>query len=249
MELRREGAGFDASPGQFVNVLAAGGVTDPLLRVPLGIHRIRKNGIALFYKVVGKATGILSRKRKGDPLDILGPLGRGFYPETGEKEEKKINVLVAGGHGAAPLYALAQREREKGKEVAVFLGASTKKHIVLSREFRQLGCRVKTATEDGSAGRKGYVTCLLEDLLKQKNGEFAVYSCGPTPMLARLAELAAEKGIRARVSVDTYMACGTGVCRGCAIMTREGYKLSCTDGPVFYSDEIVWEEKLKGCGE
>jgi dihydroorotate dehydrogenase electron transfer subunit len=248
MELKSGALAGKAIPGQFVNVLVCDQATDPLLRIPLGIHRIRKGEISVFYKIAGKATSMLAAKRKGEKLNVLGPLGNGFKLSKTRKAPRSLHILVAGGHGAAPLYAVAEALVEKEQKVRVFLGAASKKCVVLAGEFKRLGCEVKVSTDDGSAGRKGYVTCLVEDLfLKNKEKkDIEVYACGPRPMLGQLSRVLGRQNARAQVSVDPYMACGTGVCRGCAVMTTGGYKLACKDGPVFYSDEIVWE-KGKGC--
>lgn len=248
MELEEDAIAKSAVPGQFVNVLAAEGVTDPFLRIPLGIHRIKKSGIALFYKVVGTATKILSEKKESETVDILGPLGNGFNLEKAKQKGKRINILVAGGHGVAPLYALAEEILKRKEKVIVFIGASSKKCVTLSKEFRKMGCGVTIATDDGSAGKKGFVTCAVQEyLVKELNGEKPeIYACGPKPMLEALSRVLAGRGLRAQVSIDPYMACGTGVCRGCAVLTTSGYKLACKDGPVFYSDEIVWKQG-KGC--
>ena len=231
-------------PGQFVNVLVAEEGSDPFLRIPLGVHKIEKRGISLFYKVVGSATTILAEKKPGETIDILGPLGNGFDLKKTPRGSKRLNVLVAGGHGVAPLFALAETLLDKKEEVLVLIGASSRKGITLSAELKKIGCRVKTATDDGSAGKKGYVTGLVKECLdkKKRQEDLAVYACGPRPMLEKIAGIVHSKGLRAQVSVDPYMACGIGVCRGCAVMTTRGYKLACKDGPVFYSDEIVWEE-------
>jgi dihydroorotate dehydrogenase electron transfer subunit len=248
LEIKDDILGEKSVPGQFVNVLVDTRATDPLLRIPLGVHRIHKQGISLFYKVAGKATEILSEKKQGETIDILGPLGNGFNLESIPFKGVKRNILVAGGHGAAPLYALAEQLLQTKNEVLFFIGASSKKCVVLADHFRKLGCKVRISTDDGSCGKKGYVTCLLKDFLsKRDTAEIVdIYACGPEPMLAELSSIAASEKLRAQVSVDPYMACGTGICRGCAVLTTAGYKLACKDGPVFYSDEIVWR-KGKGC--
>lgn len=246
ISINKRFSGKAPGPGQFVNVLVEERGTDPLLRIPLGIHRIRKNGISLLYKVVGQATEILSEKKRGEKIDILGPLGKGFVYEKRKKVSgEEIHALIAGGHGAAPLYALAEALRREGREVIVFLGAYCKEHIVMEKEFVKAGCAVHIATNDGSAGTIGMVTCLAKNKLMElaREKKINLYACGPWQMLSATAKIADEMEIRAQVSVDSYMACGTGVCRGCAVMTKQGYKLVCSDGPVFYSDEIIWEER------
>lgn len=232
-----------SAPGQFVNIKVRDLGTDPLLRIPLGISRITKKGISVVYKVVGEGTNILKARKPGEYADILGPLGKPFDADACGKKHSAI--LVAGGHGIAPLYALAEELISKGRDVEVFAGAATKEHLVLIKELKRTGCKVKAATEDGSAGEKGHVTGLLSGrLLREQDTEdrIAVYACGPRPMLAAVARQVAARGLTAQVSLDAYMACGIGVCLGCAVRTKTGYKMVCKDGPVFLSDEIVWEE-------
>ena len=244
MEIESAFLAKNSSPGQFLNVKVSDKGTDPLLRVPLGISRITKKGIGLLYKVVGAGTEELSLKKKGEALDILGPLGTPF--NTAGNGKKQEAILVAGGHGIAPLYALAEELLKKKNKVAVFMGASTKGYIVLAKEMKSLGCDVKIATEDGSLGKKGYVTCLLAEHLSRQKADSrkptAIYACGPRPMIAAVAREAARNGVVAQVSLDAYMACGIGVCLGCAVKTKTGYKMVCKDGPVFLSDEIEWEQ-------
>ena len=243
MDLEERFLAGHSAAGQFVNIKARDIGTDPLLRIPLGISRITKKGIRVIYKVVGEGTKILKTRKPGEHVDILGPLGKPFDTDGNGKHQPAI--LVAGGHGIAPLYALAEELIRQKRNVEVFAGASTKGHLVLIKELKKTGCIVKTATEDGSLGKKGYVTCLLSGRLaiaRDRKDPPAIYACGPRPMLAAVAREAAAYGLTAQVSLDAYMACGIGVCLGCAVRTKTGYKMVCKDGPVFLSDEIEWEE-------
>ncbi len=238
----------NAYPGQFVNIKIEEDTTAPffpLLRIPLGIHRIGKEKISFLYKVVGEKTELLSKKRKGEKIDILGPLGTGFDVPAIQKNKNKRILMVAGGHGVAPLYALAEQLTGRKDQIEVFLGACGKKHIVCDKEFRKLKTKVYVATDDGSKGFKGHVTWLLEKHLEEYTRKeirnTIIYACGPKPMLAAVARLAKRFKIPAQVSVDEYMACGIGACLGCAIRTRDGYKMVCKDGPVFDAQEIDWK--------
>ena len=235
----------NSSPGQFVTVKAQNRTYDPLLRIPLGIHAIEKKGIRLLYKVVGTATELLSLKKKEEKIDILGPLGNGFdlTPLLQEKDAKAI--ICSGGHGIAPLYALAEAIKENKREMDFFIGACAKKHIVCSKEIKALGARKHIATEDGTMGWQGHVTSLLEDFLgksKTDRKKVIIYACGPKAMLKVIAKEAKKLKIQAQVSVDEYMVCGIGACLGCAIKTIDGYKLVCKDGPVFNAQDIDWGE-------
>ena len=233
----------NSSPGQFVTVRVREKTTDPLLRIPLGVHAIPKKGISLLYKVVGAGTELLSLRKKGEKIDILGPLGNGFDLAPLLREKDSRAIIVAGGHGIAPLYALAEAIVRKKKRVDLFNGTDTKKHIVRSKELKKLGVKIHVTTEDGTQGYKGYVTDLLKDHLERYtlyDIRYTLYACGPRPMLAALAKIAKKFRIPAQVSLDAYMACGVGACLGCSVKTTDGYKLVCKDGPVFDAQEIVW---------
>lgn len=227
------------SPGQFFNVRVTAS-SKPLLRRPFGTHKIYKDRIEILYKVVGEATRILSTKKKGDALDVLGPLGNGFNPKSGPRSSQQGAILVAGGHGVAPLYALAKELKTHGFKSRVFIGAKTKKHVVGTKDLKKLGSKVYIATDDGSIGYRGLVTKLLSKEL-QRTECAVIYACGPKPMLKATAKLAISYKVPCRLSLEEYVACGIGTCLGCAVKTRTGYKMVCKDGPVFDAKEIVWQ--------
>jgi len=241
------------SPGQFFTIRVSDSYV-PLLRRPFGAHEIGKDRIIILYKVVGKATKILSSKKKGSTLDILGPLGNGFNIESsivrapeGRGRLSSLPgrqagiVLVAGGHGVAPLYALAKQLSVLSSQLSVFIGAGTKAHVICEKKFKKLGTKVYVATDDGSKGHKGLITALLKNRLRTYEvRKTVIYACGPKAMLNEVAKIAKAKKIPCQLSLEEYMACGTGTCLGCAVKTRSGYKLVCKDGPVFDSKEIIW---------
>ncbi len=235
-----------AKPGQFVEIRCSKG-TAPLLRRPLGVHRVSSLGIEVLYEVVGKGTEIISNKRAGEDLDIIGPLGNGFDLELGSD----VNILVAGGIGVAPLMALAEGlSVKKSRKIHVLIGARVKSHVMCEGEFKALGCAVKVTTDDGSRGYKGLVTELLKKLLATHKVKtylpdfrgITVYACGPNAMLKSVAAIAMEHGIPCQASFEERMACGVGVCLGCPVKVKspEGYKMVCKDGPVFDAGEILW---------
>lgn len=212
-------------PGQFVMIKACAQTYNHLLRIPLAIYQKHNDSISVLYCVVGDGTKILSKLRAEDEVEILGPLGNGFTVS-----EHKNNLLVAGGCGVPPLYAFAEELHQQQKNIAVFLGAKTKDLIVCADEFAKLGAQVYVATEDGSCGEK----CLVTDLLiKHLANDIMIYASGPNVMLKAITRIARDKKIPAQLSMESYMACGIGACRGCAIQTSEGYKMCCQDGPVF----------------
>ena len=262
MSLKAPAVARLAKPGQFVMVKCADAL-NPLLRRPLSFHRIEKGGFELLYQVIGTGTGALSKRKAGERLDIIGPLGNGFHPvRKGEKL-----AFIAGGIGVAPLLALAEECAAKSTRFTTLIGAKTKNHVLCEDEFKRLGAKVKVATEDGSMGHKGLVTELLarhcEGAKRPKqsgprllrgvytersecasNDEGAkpttIYACGPHKMMKAVADTARKNRIMCFVSFEEKMACGTGACLGCAVKTLIGYKMACKDGPVFKSGDIIW---------
>lgn len=232
-----------AAPGQFVNIKCSMGF-DPLLRRPFSLHRIQKELklFEIFYELKGKGTEALSRCSIGDEVDVIGPLGEGF----GIDGRKQIAILVAGGMGVAPLLALAETIKASNKSVIhVLVGSKSRGCLMCEDELRKITNEVLVATEDGTHGRRGIVSDLLNDLLNNTLGHpyypnSTIYACGPRKMLQAVSEIAFQKKIECQVSMEERMACGIGACKGCAIQTKTGFKMVCKDGPVFNSEEIVW---------
>jgi dihydroorotate dehydrogenase electron transfer subunit len=253
-----------AKPGQFVMVRVSE-TFDPLLRRPLGIHRVCSEQdtaktkkfptcIELLYRSVGKGTLILSKKQKGELIDLIGPLGNGFFIDN----ELQTAVLVAGGIGVAPLLSLAQELKcrkgitsEKTTLIALLAG-KTSADILCRTDLRKLGAAVAVSTEDGSSGTKGLVTDLLtgffEELPSVKRNGLCLYACGPVPMLHALAEFADTRNLPCQISLEARMACGVGACLGCGVPTRSvasklpTYQRACKEGPVFDSSVILWDD-------
>lgn len=220
-------------PGEFLNIKVNDGC-EPLLRRPLSIHRVEGNNVEILYAVVGEATRILSQRKPGEYLSVIGPLGNGF-----DFKAEKAGVLVAGGMGVAPLVFLA--ERIAASKPLVLIGAKTKNDILCEKEFKDLGCAVKIATDDGSKGFKGYVSELLGVTLSViGHRPSAIYACGPKPMLKEVSLVSREHDIPAQISLEEHMACGIGACLGCVVNTKKGFKRVCKEGPVFAGDEIIF---------
>jgi dihydroorotate dehydrogenase electron transfer subunit len=229
-------------PGQFVMLSpgAQGGAerADPLLPRPMAIYRVRgeadRTEVEILYKVTGRGTALLRDAGPGDFVGLVGPLGEGFPSPT----PGSVALLVGGGTGIASLYELAAREAERST-VVVLLGARSASDLMGREDFAALPLELAIATEDGSVGERGLVTELLERRLT--GPEATVYACGPTPMMRRAAQLAVARGARCLVSLENRMACGFGVCLGCAVPRREGgYGLVCRDGPVFEETAVDW---------
>jgi len=231
----------NAKPGQFVNIRVSNELS-PLLRRPISIHKINKKekSFELLYELKGEGTKILSTKKPGDKINILGPLGNHFTVH----KSSKVPILVGGGVGIAPLYALAEEMMKQFKTIYVLIGASSIEKIVCDEEFKKLGAKVIVSTDDGSFGAHGLVSLSLEDLIGNLE-EFnlkagPIFACGSHPMLKAISEIAEENNIDCQLSMEAYMACAIGACKGCAVDTTNGYKMVCKDGPVFNSKEIVW---------
>ena len=229
MTLAAPGIAKTARPGQFIMVKTADGC-QPLLRRPFGVHNVKGPGVDILYEIIGEGTKLLSQKKPGERLDIIGPLGNGF--DIGRRTSDII--LVAGGIGVAPLVFLA--EKLKKQKTLVSLGAKTKSRILCEKEFKALGCEVKIATDDGSKGHKGFVTDLIADVRRPQ----FIFACGPKPMLKAVAAIARQHNISAQASLEEHMACGIGACLGCVAETKSGMRRVCKDGPVFDAKEIVW---------
>jgi len=226
-----------AQPGQFV-MAACGPSLDPLLRRPFSIHRcIGPDRIQLLFRVVGRGTGLLAATRPGQPLSLIGPLGRGFRTTPAGPVG-----LVGGGIGIAPLLFLADRLAvacPDSQPCTVLLGSRTGEELrQLATEFGHLGCQVETATDDGSLGYHGLVT----DLLASHRAHLQrVYACGPHPMMATVAGLCRTARIPCEVSLEAHMACGLGACLGCTVHGADNrYKHVCSHGPVFAAEEVAW---------
>ncbi len=251
-----------AQSGQFAMLRVNEG-NDPFLRRPFSFARFlpRETGAAqethprileFYYKVVGRGTAFMSRWPKGQTVELLGPLGKGFWP-AGDCTHV---ILVGGGMGMAPLMGWGERLRRRQEmkfrnrlgdsgEVSVCLGAKNKGEILGYREFKKMGTDLQVATEDGSLGTQGLATDLLErELVTRGHQSTAIYACGPMAMLAKVAQVAEQFGCPCQVLVESRMACGVGACLGCVVKIREGKRLE--------KEELPVQEKHftgSGCGE
>ncbi len=241
--LREPSIAGRSEPGQFVMVRVQNGL-DPLLRRPFSICGSAGDAFHLLYRVVGRGTEILSRRKAGDPLQVLGPLGSGFRVEGGSNPA----FLVGGGMGVAPLFFLAQTLSGPSRRPFRFLaGFSSVAHVLDPAGILDTDVKLEIATDDGTLGHAGLVTDLLESRLQAEGLETPgmVLACGPLAMLKRVAELTAVSGVPCRVSLEAAMACGLGACLGCAVPgTSDGsgsYHRVCRDGPVFNAGAVDWK--------
>lgn len=226
-----------ALPGQFVHIKVADS-HDPLLRRPISISSYNKNDktITMIYRKDGRGTSLLSEKKAGMEIDILGPLGNGFPVKEAKIGETAL--LVGGGIGVPPLFELSNQLKENGVKVVHVLGFQTESVVFYEQEFAANG-QTFIATVDGSLGTKGFVT----DVIDQQGIEFDIlYSCGPLPMLRALEQKYPDKKVF--LSLEERMGCGVGACFACVCKTKDdpegtSYKKVCSDGPVFRAGEVI----------
>lgn len=213
-----------SAPGQFVNLKINGF----FLRRPISVCDYDNEKLTLIYKVVGGGTEAMSNMQPGETLDVLTGLGNGYsLSESGDTP-----LLIGGGVGIPPLYALCKHLLAQGKKPTVVLGFNTKSEIFLEQEFRALGVETIVATADGTCGVKGFVTDAMKDL-----SYTYFYTCGPEGMFRAIESCVTTSG---QYSFEERMGCGFGACMGCSCKTKYGNKRICKEGPVLKREEIIW---------
>lgn len=243
-------------PGQFFMVRAAG-TADPLLGRPFALYDVyeldgRREGVDFGYVVIGKLTALMKDWTPGEAVHVWGPLGNGFPPPPDGRL-----MMVAGGIGQTPFLAVAREAlglREYGvpprdvdarpSRVGLCYGVRSAEYLAGLDDFTLDGLDVQIATDDGSRGRRGFVTELLQEALAENEPPDAVYCCGPEPMMHRTAEISRDANVRCWLSLETPMACGFGACFSCVtrVRTDDGwdYRRTCVEGPVFPADRLVF---------
>ena len=224
-----------ANPGNFIEIKINEN-SDPFLRRPISIYNLdKKNGVLEFiFQVKGKGTELLAKKKEGDKIDIIGPLGNGTF----KFEEYKNIAVIGGGIGIFPLYELSKQAKNAGKKVYTYLGFRNKDLVTLEKEFEDVSTILTITTDDGSYKNSGFAINYLKNDL-EKNNIDCIYACGPLPMLKAVKKLAEEKEIPCQISLEEKMGCGMGVCLGCAVRTATStddnpqYLHVCKAGPVF----------------
>lgn len=217
----RVGGEYQAQPGQFF--LLRAWRLQPLLSRPMSVFDLSRDSVRFAYAVRGEGTRLLSRLRPGDPLFLLGPLGRGWARSPGRV------ALVAGGIGLAPLLFAA---KTFGPPLDIFLGFKDQPYLV--EEFLPFG-RVRVTSE--RAREPGVIPGTVVEAFDPQ-GYAAVYACGPRPMLVSLHRRCREVGVPLYVSLEERLACGMGGCFGCTVFTKRGPVRLCREGPVFLADEV-----------
>jgi len=247
-------------PGQFVQLLLAP-PSPVLLPRPMSVAAARARGRALtlgfLYAPVGSGTRALAALAAGSAVDVLGPLGHGF-----PLERPGTPVLVAGGRGVAPLLFAASALAGEGRPSEFLFGARDRARLVgldrARREIAAMGGRLHLCTDDGSAGERGDVVSLLDRVSPGFRAPIVIHACGPHLMLKAVAEWSARHGVEAHVAMESVMACGTGVCRGCplprsaaaraafrngetpSLLGNREFAMCCTEGPVFDARLLEW---------
>jgi dihydroorotate dehydrogenase electron transfer subunit len=262
-------------PGQFVMVRpTAAGSDDPLLGRPLALYDVVRSGggepeaLDLVYLVVGRGTAALSRRQPGERLSVWGPLGNGF----GEPPAGPV-IFVAGGIGQTPFLALGRwwlgrasygtmeratkgpgpgpGLRRTASSATLLYGVRTAEFLAGLEDFQSAGIEIEVATDDGSAGYRGWVTDLLARRFERGERPARVVGCGPPLMLATLARLTGRHGIACDVSLENHMACGFGACFSCVAPIRQpdgslDLRRLCVEGPVVSAAEVEWTRLIDG---
>jgi dihydroorotate dehydrogenase electron transfer subunit len=223
---------LDAHPGQFLMLRGADWGSAPLLPRPMSFLSAG-SAPSILIRVVGDATRRLAGAAPGESFQLVGPLGN-WWPAVAPHRRP---LLVAGGVGIAPLLFLARSLAAAGARPVAAYGARSERDLPLRDALAEVA-ELHTCTEDGSSGSRGLVTAELQRILQP---EVHVFTCGPEPMLAKVAELCAAAAVPCEVSLEAPMACGFGVCLGCAVPTLDGHYLyACTEGPCVDARRIDW---------
>jgi dihydroorotate dehydrogenase electron transfer subunit len=232
-------------PGQFVAVAVGGPDSSMLLRRTFSVHDVRPDHggtVEFVFAAVGRGTRWLAGRRARDVLDVTGPLGRPFPVPR----DAVSCLLVGGGYGSAPLFALAGRLRERRCPVDFLLGAATGDRVFGALTARRTGRIAAITTEDGSLGTRGVVTDMLSQVIHEARTD-VIYACGPMPMLRQVTALAGRYDIPVQALVEESMACGIGVCMTCVLPVTGADGItrmvrSCVDGPVFRGEQVRWDD-------
>ena len=250
------------APGEFVQLLLGAASSAALLPRPMSVASCRRTRhgwtLGFLYMPVGAGTLALAALGPDAPLELLGPLGRGFpldHPGT--------PVLVAGGRGVAPLLFAADALTRARRRCEFLFGARSRAQLVGLADARarlaRLGGRMHLCTDDGSVGLEGHVVALLERVTRRLEPPLVIHACGPHPMLKAVAAWGLERGVPSYLAMESIMACGTGVCRGCplprspraraafdrartpSLYGNDEWAMCCTEGPVFEAGALDWE--------
>jgi len=238
MEVLSPDIALKAKPGQFIVLMAS----EKGERIPLTVveRYASKGTIKLIFQEAGLTTKVLGSMKTGDSLySLVGPLG---HP-TEIKRYGKV-IIVGGGVGIAEIYPVALAMKEAGNNVTTILGARGKDLLILEEELKKASDEFYVATDDGSYGRKGFTTDILEDLLSKGKYDL-VYSVGPIPMMKRSSLVTKKFNVKTIVSLNAIMVDATGMCGCCRVTVGGKTYFSCVDGPEFDASLVDWEELIK----
>jgi len=228
-----------ALPGQFIIIR----IDEYGERVPLTIKDSDPEAgtITIVFQVAGKTTTHLSELNAGDELlDLVGPLGN----PTELPEGKSRVICVGGGVGTACMYPQVKELARRGSDVTAIVGARTKELVLLEDDFRKYATRLIVCTDDGSYGRKGFVSDALKDILDTEEKPDLVIAIGPLMMMKVLADVTRGYGVHTIVSLNPIMVDGTGMCGGCRVTVGGEVKFTCVDGPEFDAHKVDFNELL-----
>lgn len=232
-----------AKPGQFVTIQVNDSKSGiPVLRRPFAVSYVKNDRFEFIFDIVGRGTELLKNiVTKEKYINILGPLGNGFDL----KSQKKEKLLIAGGIGIAPIKRLVQHFSGTDCVITLIWGNRNQSGFFDTDFFIEQNIKLFIATDDGSLGFEGNVLQMLKSEIKNKNLKslinYDIFVVGPDQMMKAVSRYVEEMKNICQISLETPMACGIGVCQGCAVKKKneDGYYLVCKDGPVFYSDKIV----------
>ncbi len=239
MRLHAPDIAAQAKPGQFCMMLT-NPTLYPFLRRPMCFERIFEDEVTILYKVEGEGTALMAGLRPEQRIQVQGPLGIGFDVDDTSHTR---HIIVAGGIGVASFPCLAEALVKRGIVPEVII-AARHAHLILCEDFfRELGCAVHVATDDGSLGEKAFACDVLAGLKPDSNTK--VYACGPMVMMKTTSDVAIAAGAHCVVSLEAQMACGDGACLGCVVESTEESEGEamvrvCVDGPVFDTTRIDW---------
>ena len=228
-----------ARPGQFVIVRPY----NKGERIPLTISNTypEKGSIKIIFQVVGKSTAYMANFKEGDNiLDVIGPLGK-------PTEINKVGdvICIGGGTGIAVLYPIARAMKEAGNYVISIIGARSKDILILEDEMREISDEFFITTDDGSYGRKGFVSDVLKELLNERKSIKEVVAVGPVIMMKVICNITKEYNIKTLVSLNPIMVDGTGMCGACRVTIDGKTKFACVDGPEFDGHKVDFDELMK----
>lgn len=229
-------------PGQFVH-MEMPTLQSNILRRPFSIYDVDEAAgtVDILYQVVGVGTADMTKWEPGYLTNMIGPIGSAWTPPA----DAKRALLVGGGVGAAPLFLLYKELVRGGVEADVILGAVTKEALVCHERYASVcACEPRCSTDDGTFGRQGFCTVLVEEALDEAAAASTPYDyvavCGPEPLMRAVVGQVEGRGASTQVSLEKRMACGIGACLSCVVDTHAGKRRACVDGPIFDAEEVIW---------